>query len=67
MTKQRVLIERFTGRDLRNKKVEHLKVTPFYLDSIGTYRLAVKFPPQRTSDPEIQKRLHALWREMIRK
>jgi len=65
MTKQVVLVERFTGRDLRNEKVEHLKVTPFYLDG-DKYRLGVKFPPERTANPEIQKQLHALWREMIR-
>lgn len=61
----KLLIEKFVGRDLRGKKVFHHRVTPIYLDG-KTYRLGVKFPPQGTPDPEIHKRLQALWREMIR-
>jgi len=60
MTKKMVLIDRFIGLDLKNEKVHHVKVTSFYLDG-ATYRLGVKFLPEATGDPEIKKKLHAIW------
>jgi len=63
VTKNMVLIDRFTGRDLNNEKVHHVKVTPFYLDG-SIYRLGVKFLPEAT-DPEVVRKFRRHWREMV--
>jgi len=60
MTKNMVLIDRFTGLNLKNEKVHHVKVTLIYL--AGTiYRLGVKFLPEAKGDPEIKRKLRAIW------
>lgn len=59
----KLLIERFVGRDLRNKKTFHYRLTPIYLDG-STYRLGVRFMPSAT-DPVVERRLKRQWGEMI--
>jgi len=64
VTKQVVLIDRFTGLDFKNEKVHHVKVTTFYLDrsiKIPVYRLVIKHLPEATGDPEIKRKLRAIW------
>lgn len=58
-----VLVEKFIGRDLRNKKVNHHRLTPIYLD-VTTYRLGVRFMPP-AADPVVERKLKELWRDMI--
>lgn len=63
MTKNMVVIDKFTGLDLNNDEVHHVKVTPFYLD--GTiYRLGVYFLPEAT-DQEVVRKFRRHWREMV--
>lgn len=59
-----VLVEKFIGRDLNNKKVNHHRLTPIYQDGTGTFRLGVRFMPP-AADPVVERKLKELWRDMI--